>query len=149
MANKLIALRYKFIQFLANPTQEKTQDAWAKENHVSPATLSDWKKEPEFKRILVKEIEKNLLDSASDIYEVIRARAKKGDLGFVNLYLKQLEILKADKSEVETKPDPHFEELMQSLWRKEKDDKNKRQKNPRSRKTTRAKKQVVKKISQP
>lgn len=45
------ALRKAFAEWYMNPFRG-TQDAWGKENGVSPQTLSEWKADPEFVKLI-------------------------------------------------------------------------------------------------
>ena len=92
-------IKAEYIKFLASPDKSKTNEEWAKEKGVHPSTLSDWKRDPEFKRRLTKEVESQLSDAIPEIYQALRKRAKAGDISAINLILKQLEILRSDKQE--------------------------------------------------
>lgn len=92
-------LKQDFIKFMALPQRDKTQGEWAEANGVNQNTLSEWKGQPWYKEALVQEVEKYLGDDLSDIYKSLRKKAKSGDIAAINLYLKQYNILKADKND--------------------------------------------------
>lgn len=100
MSKNFDHLKSEFVIFLANPERDITQGDWAKEHDMNETVLSHWKKQGWFKEALVKEVESVLGDDLAPIYKALRKRALSGDISAINLYLKQAELLKADKSEV-------------------------------------------------
>lgn len=100
MAKNFEHLKSEFVIFIADPERDITQGKWAEEHDMNQAVLSQWKGQGWYKEALVKEVEKYLGDDLGEIYDALRKKAKKGDIGAINLYLKQAELLKADKSEV-------------------------------------------------
>lgn len=80
----------RFIAWLALPKaqrQPKLQKDFAKEIGVDPSTLSDWKLQPGFideVNAVARELVKH---DVSEILAVIRIRARKGELAFVNMAL--------------------------------------------------------------
>lgn len=84
------AQQQQFIAWLALPKAQrkpKLQRDYAKLIGVDEGTLSDWKRLPGFMddvNALARELVK---DDIAEILGVIRGRAKKGDLAFVNMAL--------------------------------------------------------------
>ena len=93
-------IKAEFIRFLSDPERTETQAEFAKKYEVDPATLSIWKRDPEFKQELIDRLEEYLGDSVADVYKTIRKKAKEGDYNFTKLLLQQINLLKAEKQEM-------------------------------------------------
>ena len=87
---KLVNEMEEFAKFCATPRALraiKTQDQFAKQFGVSPDTLSDWKKLPEFAEAVRREIRSREKEGLPEIIEALRKEALKGDPGAVRLLL--------------------------------------------------------------
>lgn len=127
MTDKYDGIKAEFIKFLANPNRDKSQRDWAKEKGVDKSTLSEWKKQGWFKEALVKEVESVLGDDLPEIYAALKAKAKKGDIAAISLYLKQAELLKADKTETINKLNLDFLRPLIEETQKEVDEERQKQ----------------------
>jgi len=98
---KLESVKYKFIKYIADP-ERGTLDEFAKANNCSRRQLARWKKQPDFRDLVIQEVESNLFDAVPDVYSVIKKRAKQGDFQFVKLFMEQMELLKELKQDQPT-----------------------------------------------
>jgi hypothetical protein len=87
---KLINEMEEFVRFCATPRAlraVKTQEQFAKKFGVSPDTLSDWKKLPEFTEEVRREIRLREKDDLSEIIDALHGKALTGDPGAIRLLL--------------------------------------------------------------
>lgn len=91
-------IKAKFIEYLADPTHQLSQEEFAQKEGVNPATLSEWKSDNTFQDNLRNRINELLGDELPKIYQVIKRKALEGDFRFVELFLKQINALNTDKA---------------------------------------------------
>jgi DNA-binding transcriptional regulator YdaS (Cro superfamily) len=100
-------LKAEFIEWLIDPGHVGTQEAWAKSHGISPATLSQWKKHPEFKAALNRRLGEINVD-ALRIQAVVNAmwdKAQQGDVKAAELYLRYIEKLQPSRPVLEDDTD--------------------------------------------
>lgn len=100
-------LKAEFIEWLIDPTHLGTQVEWARAHGITPQTLSNWKKDPEFKASLNRRLAEMNVDSLR-IQEVIEAmwdRARQGDTKAAELYLRYVERLQPSRPVLEDETD--------------------------------------------
>lgn len=100
-------LRAEFIEWLIDPGHMGTQEEWAKAHGVAPATVSGWKKNPEFKANLNRRLAEMNVDSLR-IQAVVNAmwdRAATGDVKAAELYLRYIEKLQPSRPVLEDDTD--------------------------------------------
>ena len=88
---KLVAEYREFVMFYATPRHlrvTKTQQDFAQRFGVSPDTLSDWKKRPEFWRDVRREICMNEEEDRPELLSIVRRQALNGDLKALALWFK-------------------------------------------------------------
>jgi hypothetical protein len=87
---KLMTEFDEFVRFCATPRAlraVKTQEQFANKFGVSPDTLSDWKKLPEFFEAVRREIRSREKGELSEIVDALRGKALNGDAGAIRLWL--------------------------------------------------------------
>src|ERR1700688_1333839 len=87
---KLVNEFEEFAKFCATPRSLrtlKTQEQFAKKFGVSPDTLSDWKKLPEFAEAVRREIRSREKGDLSEIIDALHSEALTGKPGAVRLWL--------------------------------------------------------------
>lgn len=100
-------LKAEFIEWLIDPGRVGNQVEWAKAHNVSEQTLSNWKKNPDFKAELTTRLGQINVD-AMRIQAVVDAmwdRAKTGDVKAAELYLRYIEKLQPSRPVLEDDTD--------------------------------------------
>jgi transcriptional regulator with XRE-family HTH domain len=87
-------IKAKFLDFLCEPDRHRTQNQFADENGVDPATLSEWKKDKEFKNELIRRIDNLLTEDLVKVYRTMKEKAISGDIGWGRLYIQQINLLR-------------------------------------------------------
>lgn len=94
-------IKAKFLDFLADPNRSQTQGEFAKENDVNPATLSDWKKDREFKDKFIERLDRLLIDDLPKIYQTMKNKALAGDVSWARMYVQQINLLRNYKDDIQ------------------------------------------------
>lgn len=107
MRPKNLDLQDEFMTWLIDPGRVGTQAEWARSHGVTEATLSNWKRSPDFKR----ELERKLAEinvNPIRIQKVVDAmwdKAAQGDTKAAELYLRYIEKLQPQRPVLEDDTD--------------------------------------------
>ena len=99
MTKNYKVIKAKFLDFLADPERTDSQKLFAEKNGVNPATLSEWKRDREFKKEFTQRLDSLLTDDLTRLYKLIKEKAFAGDIYWARLYLQQINLLRNYKEE--------------------------------------------------
>lgn len=128
--NQVSDKQAEFIDWLLDPERQGSQAAWAKEHHVSPATLSMWKKQDRiFKDAWERRAaELNISpDRIQNLINTLYSKGADGDVKAIELYLRftekytpKVDLGKPSETSLQEMSDAELQEAMQMEWAKRK-----------------------------
>lgn len=97
---KYDAAKAEYARICADPYDRRTDLVLARQLGVSNHTLTRWKKDDDFKALVLDYLDEVMRSHAPEITKALMNKAKRGDIGALRLYYQQAGILKPEKLDI-------------------------------------------------